>query len=107
VEEWKRLSRSLVQQNLLVETEDNFRILKLNQHSWEVMRKQRSVFIAVPKKLTVKSWETTIPIRWKVIYYSNRLRQLRKKIADSQGVPPYVIFHDSSLRLMANQNPEV
>jgi ATP-dependent DNA helicase RecQ len=34
-----------------------------------------------------------------------KLRQLRKTIADTQGVPPYVIFHDRTLRLMAEDFP--
>ncbi|MCZ8249588.1 DNA helicase RecQ [Microcystis sp. LE19-195.1E] len=105
MEEWKRLSRSLVQQNLLVETEDNFRILKLNQHSWEVMRKQRSVFIAVPQKANGQIVGDDNPNMVESDLLFERLRQLRKKIADSQGVPPYVIFHDSSLRLMAQSKP--
>ncbi len=29
----------------------------------------------------------------------------RKQIADKQGVPPYVIFHDRTLRLMAEEQP--
>ena len=105
VQEWKRLSRSLVQQNLLVETEDDFRILKLNQHSWEVMRKQRSVFIAVPQKANGPILGDDNPNTMESDLLFDRLRQLRKKIADSQGVPPYVIFHDSSLRLMAQSKP--
>jgi ATP-dependent DNA helicase RecQ len=33
------------------------------------------------------------------------LRKLRKQIADEQGVPPYVIFHDRTLKLMAEEHP--
>ena len=33
------------------------------------------------------------------------LRTLRKQVADESGVPPYVIFHDSSLREMAARQP--
>jgi len=35
------------------------------------------------------------------------LRRLRKTIADEQGVPPYIIFPDSSLRLMAQNRPQM
>jgi ATP-dependent DNA helicase RecQ len=34
-----------------------------------------------------------------------RLRALRKRLADENGLPPYVIFHDSTLRKMAEQKP--
>ena len=33
------------------------------------------------------------------------LRALRKRLADEQGLPPYVIFHDATLREMAEQRP--
>ena len=33
------------------------------------------------------------------------LRQRRRELATSQGVPPYVIFHDASLVAMADRRP--
>src|SRR5690606_20998183 len=33
------------------------------------------------------------------------LRGWRKRTADEQGVPPYVIFHDATLRQIAEQRP--
>jgi ATP-dependent DNA helicase RecQ len=35
-----------------------------------------------------------------------RLRLLRKHLADEQSVPPYVVFADSTLRLMAQVQPQ-
>jgi ATP-dependent DNA helicase RecQ len=35
-----------------------------------------------------------------------RLRALRKQLADTQGLPPYVIFHDATLREMAARRPQ-
>jgi len=34
------------------------------------------------------------------------LRALRKRLAKAQGVPPYVIFHDATLRQMALERPQ-
>ncbi len=34
-----------------------------------------------------------------------RLRELRLRIARARGVPPYVVFHDTTLREMARQRP--
>jgi ATP-dependent DNA helicase RecQ len=34
------------------------------------------------------------------------LRELRSRLAKAQGVPPYVIFHDSTLRAIAEAAPE-
>jgi ATP-dependent DNA helicase RecQ len=33
------------------------------------------------------------------------LRMLRREMAQQQGVPPYVIFHDSTLKAIAEQQP--
>jgi len=35
----------------------------------------------------------------------DRLREVRLRIARSRGVPPYVIFHDTTLREMARLKP--
>ena len=35
-----------------------------------------------------------------------RLRVLRKRLADEQSLPPYMIFHDATLREMATLLPE-
>ena len=37
--------------------------------------------------------------------YFESLRGLRKQIADSKGVPPYVVFSDASLKEMAAEHP--
>jgi ATP-dependent DNA helicase RecQ len=35
----------------------------------------------------------------------DRLRALRKRLADSEGVPAYIVFSDATLRGMARQRP--
>ena len=35
----------------------------------------------------------------------DRLREVRRQLAAEQGVPPYVVFHDSTLREMAETRP--
>jgi ATP-dependent DNA helicase RecQ len=104
-EDWKTLARTLLHQGLLDETSDGYRVLKLNERSWEVMRKQRTVFVA--RTVTETATRTERSLRSaEVEMLFDRLRALRKEIADSQSVPPYVVFHDSTLRLMAQQRPQ-
>ena len=104
VDEWKLLGRSLLHQGLVDETTDGYRILKLNKRSWEVLRLQRNVSVAVAKTDS----QTTIeqPRRAEAEILFERLRRLRKQLADAQSVAPYVIFADSSLKLMAQQQPQ-
>ncbi|MBR8830740.1 MAG: ATP-dependent DNA helicase RecQ [Chroococcopsis gigantea SAG 12.99] len=105
-EQWKLLARSLVHQGLVDESHDGYRILKLNQKSWEVLRKQRSVFIAVPRKAAEPVSEDTNIMMAETELLFDRLRRLRKSLADEVGVPPYVVFHDSTLKLMAQIRPK-
>ncbi|MBW4609489.1 MAG: DNA helicase RecQ [Hassallia sp. WJT32-NPBG1] len=105
VDEWRMLGRSLLHQGLLEQTADGYSVLKLNALSWEVMRKQRTVSIAI----TVAQkpiWEGDSEKAAEVEMLVYRLRSLRKQLADEQSVPPYVIFPDSTLKLMAQAKPK-
>lgn len=107
VEEWRSLGRSLLQQGLLDETSDGYGVLRLNPLSWEVMRKQRSVHIALPNRSSSNGEESEVSKRRaNAELLFDQLRALRKHIADEQSVPPYQIFGDSSLKLMAQQQPQ-
>jgi ATP-dependent DNA helicase RecQ len=100
------LGRSLLHQGLLDETTDGYRILKLNKLSWEVMRSQRSVHIAITETPAAKALADTNSRSAEAEILFERLRKLRKQLADAQSVPPYVVFADSSLKLMAQQQPQ-
>lgn len=102
VEEWKLLGRSLLHQGLMDETVDGYPILKLNAASWQVLRKQLPVEIAIPDALKGGSAATSDGEGSQLL---GRLKALRKRLADGQGVPPYVVFTESSLRQMAQGLP--
>jgi ATP-dependent DNA helicase RecQ len=104
VDEWRMLGRSLLHQGLLEQTSDGYSVLKLNALSWEVMRKQRPVSLAVPVAQKV-TWEEGSEKAAEVEILLQRLRSLRKQLADAQSVPPYVVFQDSTLKLMAQEQP--
>jgi ATP-dependent DNA helicase RecQ len=106
-EDWRMLGRSLIHQRLIDESTDGYPVLILNELSWEILRGQRKVMIAVH---TVKSTQTiTEDLTFstaEVEELYERLQRLRKRLADEQGVPPYVVFSNSSLRLMAQRQPQ-
>lgn len=106
IEAWKMLGRSLLHQGLVDETTDGYRILKLNKLSWEILRSQRSVHIAITETPVAKALADTNPRSAEIELLFERLRKLRKQLADAHSVPPYVIFADSSLKLMAEQQPQ-
>jgi len=114
VDDWRALLRSLMHQGLLDETHDGYPVLMLNAASWEVLRGERSVQIAAPPppKTRGKSARTGTAVapQGEVDAVEDalfeELRALRKKLATEQGVPPYVVFNDASLRAMARTRPE-
>ncbi|MCW6052021.1 DNA helicase RecQ [Lyngbya sp. CCAP 1446/10] len=103
-DEWKRLSRSLINQGFLDEKTDGFPILKLNEKSWEIMKRQRTVEIAIEAPREVQGRVRSLAVEVEGLF--SILRSLRKQIADEQFVPPYVVFADRSLRDMAEKRPQ-
>ncbi|MEG4841726.1 DNA helicase RecQ [Microcoleus sp. B9-D4] len=103
-DEWKKLSRSLLNQGFLEERTDGFPILKLNEKSWEIMKRQRTVEIAIEPQREVQGKVRSLAVEVEALF--SILRTLRKQIADEQFVPPYVVFADKSLRDMAEKRPQ-
>ncbi|WP_287127993.1 DNA helicase RecQ [Candidatus Cyanaurora vandensis] len=106
---WRSLGRSLIQQGLLTETGE-FPVPKLNDQSWLVLRGQRKVELVLPvippTRETVATSTTTTTLKPQAEDLFQQLRALRKQLADAQSVPPYVVFPDSTLRQMAQEQPQ-
>ena len=104
-DEWKMIARSLIHQGFLDEATDGYSVLQLNDLSWEVLKGSRTVWVAIETQK-----ETTTVIRGdtdnaQVEELLTKLKALRKELADEQAVPPYIIFSNATLRLMAQQQP--
>ncbi|MGK7945544.1 MAG: DNA helicase RecQ [Microcystaceae cyanobacterium] len=104
VDEWRLLGRSLLYQGLLDESSDGYSVLKLNKKSWEILRKKMEVKIAVSDHKS--RTENYNPKAAEAELLFDRLRQLRKQIADQHQIAPYVIFSDSTLKVMAQMKPQ-
>ncbi len=104
-EEWRMLGRSLVHQGLVGQTTDGYPVLKLNRRSWEIFRGHLAVKIAIDKHQS-KTNTAYNPRRAEAELLYETLRKLRKQIADRNSLAPYMIFADSSLKLMAQVRPK-
>jgi ATP-dependent DNA helicase RecQ len=104
---WRSLARSLLHQGLMGESHDGYSVLSLNDASWQVLRGERSFLAA---ELPKAARRRTNPIESGTSTAGDalflRLRALRKRLADTQGLPPYVIFHDATLREIAERRPQ-
>jgi ATP-dependent DNA helicase RecQ len=103
----------LLGHGLLRQTDDNYPVLQLTPLGLEVMRDPAALseFSLARQRRPVKG-RSTPRARIEVESWSGvdrplfeRLRAMRLKIARSRGVPPYVIFHDSTLRELARSRP--
>ncbi|NJN04054.1 MAG: DNA helicase RecQ [Leptolyngbyaceae cyanobacterium RM1_1_2] len=110
LDEWRLLGRSLLHQRLVDETTDGYSVLKLNAASWQILRGQLAVQVAITQKLESASAADSSTERDRppaeVASLLSQLKDLRKRLADEQSVPPYVVFAESSLRQMAQQRPQ-
>jgi ATP-dependent DNA helicase RecQ len=110
VEEWRSVARALLHQGLIEETQDGYPVLSLNAQSGQVLREELAVRIAAPaKRSRTRSATAEAAARAAAPAGSGalfeRLRALRKRLADEHGLPPYVVFHDATLREMAERRP--
>ena len=109
VDEWRMLARSLLHQGLVEETTDGYSVLKLNAGSWQVLKKQLAVNVAIPARLKEQSSSAegvSADMSPEATLLLERLRSLRKRLADEQSIPPYIVFPEASLRLMAQRRPQ-
>jgi ATP-dependent DNA helicase RecQ len=107
-EYWGSVLRHLVQQGYLEQDVGNFSVLKLNDSSRPLLRGEQTISMAKPR---AKVAALPKAVRRKVgdLEYNpelfERLRTVRKGLADAAGVPPFVIFSDVALAEMAAHLP--
>jgi ATP-dependent DNA helicase RecQ len=100
----------LIGQGVLVKSEDEYPVLKLNLASWEVMKGKQKVQLVQParkeraervkqSRADESSWEGVDRGLFEV------LRKWRFDRAKLAGMPPYVIFSDATLRELARVRP--
>ncbi|MFL5249156.1 MAG: DNA helicase RecQ [Myxococcales bacterium] len=103
---WSSVYRQLVAGGFLDVDAEAFGALKLNEKSWEVLRKQTEVRLREdmqPQRFRERTIAPVLAGEDGLAFEA--LRSLRKQIADEQKLPPYVIFHDSTLREMVAAKP--
>ncbi len=107
-DEWKSIFRQLVARGLLDVNSDGFGGLLLNETCRPYLRGDEKINLRRDIKLAVSSprranLSQAIEAEDQSLW--NALRACRKRLAEEQGVPPYVIFHDATLREMLEFRP--
>ena len=109
---WRSVLRQLVARGLLSVDIEGYGSLRLTESSWPVLRGEEEVLMrrdlrpgrAATKRKPKDPPPPPDPATWDGALWE-ALRARRTELAKAQKVPPYVIFHDSTLREMVEQRP--
>jgi ATP-dependent DNA helicase RecQ len=107
---WRSAIRQLVVQGFLRVDAARFGALVLTKESREVLRGEQDVRlredpVVVRSRRTNRSASRGEDIEIVDIVLWEALRECRQQLAAEHNVPPYVVFHDSTLRQMVNERP--
>ena len=97
IKEIKNLINLLVADDYLSQSGAKFPLLKLNQKSYQIMNGE----LEVEKRVEAEQKQVSEDSELFMI-----LKELRKEISQKEGVPPYIIFHDSTLKDMCRVLPQ-
>ena len=106
--DWRALARTLIHRGDVRQSEDGYGVLSLNEKSWEILRGARRVEVTSTSERQDRSQPrgkddlAAGPIERELFEV---LRTVRKRLAIEHGVPPYVIFHDATLKQIAERKP--
>lgn len=108
-EEWMHVGRELVRLGLANLSEDKFQTIGIGKKGMDFLRNRESLTLTKAPNATVEKAGTKAKRAGFVACDEGlfeRLRSLRKRLADERDVPPYVIFGDQTLRYIARSYPE-
>ncbi len=109
-EQWRSVFRQLVARGLLDVDPEGYGGLRLGVQARPVLRGEESVWLRRDRKaapvraIGKRERGTEVDEADRPLW--DALRACRKRLADAQNVPPYVIFHDATLRAMLADHPQ-
>ncbi|PLW70165.1 DNA helicase RecQ [Pseudohalioglobus lutimaris] len=104
--QWRSVFRQLVARGYLRVDMDRFGALCLEERCRGLLRGEEVIHLRkdVTRKSASRQTRSTLPADIDVALWE-ALRERRRTLAEDQGVPPYVIFHDSTLQEMCVAMP--
>ena len=106
MEQWRSVFRQLIARGFLSVDLKGFGSLLLTDRSRPLLQGEAEVFLRKDdriKKTTRKQRKTPLQVNDPELF--EKLKACRKQLAVKQGLPPYVIFHDSTLVEMTQRMP--
>jgi ATP-dependent DNA helicase RecQ len=112
---WLSVIRQLVFLGYLREVVATFTTLQLTQNARKILKGEVPLMLAKPrleivKKSRLNRYARAINLTTILSYEErtlfNNLKRLRKQIADTEDIPPYIVFSDATLLEMVQTMPE-
>ena len=104
--QWRSVFRQLVGRGYLSVDLQGFGALKLQAKCRPLLRGECEIALRLDQKQKVAKRQTKTPLPEDInVGLWEALRDCRRELAEAQGVPPYVIFHDSTLVEMCSVVP--
>lgn len=88
----------LLAEDYLALTDGKYPTVRLSASAVPVLKGQKRLFMKISEPVPVQETDENIEL-------FEMLRKLRKKIADEENVPPFVVFADASLKEMSRYFP--
>ncbi len=105
--QWRSVFRQLVARGYLSVDLERHGALRLEEACRSLLRGEESIQFRLDKKQKVVKQQTKTQLASDVdIGLWESLRECRREFAEDLGVPPYMIFHDSSLQEMCLAMPQ-
>ena len=102
--EWAAIGRELVRLGFVRQTNEKFSVLELTNDGRVILKTRAAVKLTKPAVAPETKTQRVGDISCDEILFE-RLRELRKRLADERDVPAYIIFSDVALRQMARNYP--
>ena len=102
--EWAAIGRELIRLGHLRQTSEKFSVLELTNDGLAALKQRRKVTLTKPVTAPESKVHRAGEIACDEVLF-DRLRKLRKQLADERNVPAYIVFSDVALRQMARDYP--
>ena len=103
--EWAAIGRELIRLGFLRQTTEKFGVLEITNEGRAALKERRKVTLTRPVAVPESKVHHVGEIACDETLFE-RLRELRKRLADERDVPAYIVFSDVALRQMARNYPE-
>ena len=102
--QWQAIGRELIRLGHLRQSSGQFSTLELTPAGLAALKQRTPIQLTRPMQAPAPEKHRAGEIACDEVLF-DRLRELRKRLADERGVPPYIVFSDVALRQMARFYP--